>query len=211
MLFTHIDYSYFLAAVFAAYWLVRYKTIQNLLLLGASYFFYGYIHPWFCILIAISTVVDYVAGMMMIRKPNLKKRFLIVSLLANLGLLVFGYHRLGIGGRWQPQGIPKTVLAWAAMSGFTLFGWLLFRADNMSWLAHVLLNWHWGVSEEAMAVSLSVLGLIGFYSMPLFVMMFLDRALPKMKYVHAIFYSLAILAIMLFMRDSAQDFLYFQF
>ena len=29
---------------------------------SASYFFYGYVHPWFLILIATSTVIDYCAA-----------------------------------------------------------------------------------------------------------------------------------------------------
>ena len=33
-----------------------------MLLLAGSYFFYGYVHPWFLILIATSTVIDYCAA-----------------------------------------------------------------------------------------------------------------------------------------------------
>ena len=35
---------------------------QNVLLLVGSYFFYGYVHPWFLILIATSTIIDYCAA-----------------------------------------------------------------------------------------------------------------------------------------------------
>ena len=57
MIFTSYDYLVFLGSVFAIYWLLRKKWLQNPFLLVCSYIFYGYIHPWFCILIAVSTVV----------------------------------------------------------------------------------------------------------------------------------------------------------
>lgn len=89
MIFTSISYAIFLAFIFSSYWLIRKKSLQNILLLVASYYFYGFIHPWFCILIASSTIVDYLCGLGMQRKPDRKKVFLIISLLFNLGLLGF--------------------------------------------------------------------------------------------------------------------------
>ena len=58
MLFTTFDYACLLALVFTLYWTIRHRVAQNVLLLAASYTFYGWIHPWFCLLIASSTVVE---------------------------------------------------------------------------------------------------------------------------------------------------------
>lgn len=92
MIFTSYEYLIFIVVIFAGYWLLRAKTPQNLLLLVGSYVFYGYIHPWFCILIATSTVVDYFCGLGMMRAPQRKKWFLVLSLICNLGMLgVFKY------------------------------------------------------------------------------------------------------------------------
>jgi D-alanyl-lipoteichoic acid acyltransferase DltB (MBOAT superfamily) len=92
MIFTSYTYIIFLAAIFILYWISGRKIIQNIILLVGSYIFYGYIHPWFCILIAASTIVDYFCGLGMGRFPDKKKLLLVVSLISNLGMLgVFKY------------------------------------------------------------------------------------------------------------------------
>jgi D-alanyl-lipoteichoic acid acyltransferase DltB (MBOAT superfamily) len=62
------------------------------MLLVASYIFYGYIHPWFCFLLAASTIVDYFCGLALVTYPGKRKLFLVTSLVFNLGMLgVFKY------------------------------------------------------------------------------------------------------------------------
>jgi len=89
VVFNSWEYSGFLLSVFAIYWILARKSYQNVLLLVGSYIFYGYIHPWFCILIATSTIVDYFCGLAMARFTSKKLFFLITSLVCNLGLLGF--------------------------------------------------------------------------------------------------------------------------
>ncbi len=62
---------------------------QNLWLLFASYFFYGWWEWFFLVLIFVSTVIDYIAALSIQRsKSPLKRRvFLGISIIANLGLL----------------------------------------------------------------------------------------------------------------------------
>jgi alginate O-acetyltransferase complex protein AlgI len=95
MTFTDVAFAMFLPLVFALYWAVRNKTAQNLVLLVASYVFYGFVHPWFCVLLGASTVVDYGVALLMDRpglSPRVRKGVLGVSVAANLGLLgVFKY------------------------------------------------------------------------------------------------------------------------
>src|SRR5438477_9207303 len=50
------------AAVIAVYWFISHRR-QNLLLLVASYFFYGFWDYRFLFLILISTVIDYIGGL----------------------------------------------------------------------------------------------------------------------------------------------------
>lgn len=60
MLFNSTSFAVFFAVVFASYWLLRRSyRVQNLLLLVASYFFYGCWDSRFLVLIVLSTVVDY--------------------------------------------------------------------------------------------------------------------------------------------------------
>jgi D-alanyl-lipoteichoic acid acyltransferase DltB (MBOAT superfamily) len=87
LIFTSWVYPLFLVTVLIAYWSIRSRCGQNLLLLAASYLFYGWIHPWFCILIAVSTVVDYLCARGMARYPERRRSLLVVSLVVNLGML----------------------------------------------------------------------------------------------------------------------------
>ena len=100
MLFNSIDFAVFLVVVFALYWAIprRWKW-QNLLVLVASYVFYGWWDWRFLSLIAFSTVVDWFVGLRIHHankhdhpnNPNHRskdgKRWLWVSLVVNLGLL----------------------------------------------------------------------------------------------------------------------------
>ena len=92
MIFTSFDYIYFLLCIFLCYWIIGNKFFQNTLLLIGSYIFYGWISPWFCSLLAASTVMDYFCGLGMKKYPDHKKSILILSLLSNLGILcIFKY------------------------------------------------------------------------------------------------------------------------
>ncbi len=88
MIFHSLDFVGFLLVVVATYWMLP-RRAQNALLLVGSYVFYGWVHPWFCLLIATSTLVDYSCGLGMERWPARKRLLLIVSLCSNLGLLGF--------------------------------------------------------------------------------------------------------------------------
>lgn len=93
MLFNSIDFAIFLPIIFAAYWLVGKKqiTIQNLILLVASYVFYGWWDWRFLSLIFISSLADYLIGIQLkseSREPR-RKLFLSLSLGLNLGMLGF--------------------------------------------------------------------------------------------------------------------------
>ncbi len=88
MTFTDWEFHFFLVVVFGVYWaLGRWRRAQNVALLVASYVFYGWIHPWFCILIATSTIVDYGCARGIAARPAQRRIFLGVSLATNLGLL----------------------------------------------------------------------------------------------------------------------------
>ena len=56
-----LDFVFFFVVTVALYWTLPHRW-QNVLLLAASYSFYGYVHPWSLTLIASSTFVDYTAA-----------------------------------------------------------------------------------------------------------------------------------------------------
>jgi D-alanyl-lipoteichoic acid acyltransferase DltB (MBOAT superfamily) len=88
VIFHSLDFVVFFILVVALYWRLR-RRGQNILLLVASYFFYGYVHPWFLILIASSTVIDYLSARGMERWPGRTRVFLAVSIISNFGMLGF--------------------------------------------------------------------------------------------------------------------------
>ena len=88
MIFHSLDFVVFFVLVVGLYWLFRQRT-QNVLLLVASYVFYGYVHPWFLILIGTSTVIDYCAARGMERWPERRGRFMALSIVSNFGMLGF--------------------------------------------------------------------------------------------------------------------------
>jgi alginate O-acetyltransferase complex protein AlgI len=93
MLFNSLEYILFLPTVFILYWFVFKKDLklQNLLILISSYVFYGWWDWRFLSLIFLSTVVDYFVGLKIYDSQDnkVKKTYLWVSILFNLGLLGF--------------------------------------------------------------------------------------------------------------------------
>jgi len=90
MLFHTIKFFIFFLTVYTLYINLPLKW-QNRMLLVASYIFYGSWDWRFLSLIVISTVVDYYCGQKIyaITEKKYRKKFLILSLITNLGLLGF--------------------------------------------------------------------------------------------------------------------------
>lgn len=96
MLFNSFEFLLFLPLVFVLYWFVCNKSLrgQNVLLLIASYFFYGWWSYRFLGLLFLSTLLDYAYGFW-VASPNRQKAkvFLWLSIINNLGILaVFKYY-----------------------------------------------------------------------------------------------------------------------
>ena len=93
MLFNSFEFALFLGAVLCIYPFLRFKW-QNLWLLLASYLFYGLWDWRFLTLIAFSTTLDFFIARRIhsLDGDVTRKRLLLVSLCANLGLLgIFKY------------------------------------------------------------------------------------------------------------------------
>ena len=90
MVFNSYEFALFLPIVLGLYWLLKHRQ-QNLLLLVASYCFYGAWDYRFLGLMATSTITDYVVGRMLVATEDerRRKRIFFVSLAVNLGILGF--------------------------------------------------------------------------------------------------------------------------
>lgn len=93
MIFNSIEFVLFLPLVFVAYWfaLPGQRNNQNILILVASYVFYGWWDYRFLFLIAFSTILDYSVGLAIdkAKTKQSKKAFLYSSVFLNLGVLGF--------------------------------------------------------------------------------------------------------------------------
>jgi len=130
MLFNSIEYILFLPIVFILYWFIFNKriSVQNALILAASYFFYGWWSWKFMILLLLSTSLDYFYGFW-VASPNKKKAklFLWLSILNNLGILgIFKYynffaHQFQIGFETLGFHISPIVLHYALPVGISFY------------------------------------------------------------------------------------------
>lgn len=96
MLFPTPQFAIFFFAIFVAAWALRTHTEpRKLLLLGASYFFYGYWDWRFLALLAGSSTLNYMAGLGLsgTRNETLRRRIVIAAVALNLGVLgIFKYY-----------------------------------------------------------------------------------------------------------------------
>jgi alginate O-acetyltransferase complex protein AlgI len=90
MLFNSFEFLFFFPVIISIYFLIN-PGYRWILLLAASYYFYMSWDYRYIILIVTSTLIDYIAGIFIYRtqKAGVKKLFLVLSLLTNLGILFF--------------------------------------------------------------------------------------------------------------------------
>ena len=126
MIFHSLDFAIFFLLLVAAYWALP-RRGQNVLLLGASYVFYGWVHPWFLVLIAATTFIDYWSARGMDRWPGRRKLCLGLAIVTNFGLLGFFKYfnffvdnvaaALAMAG-WQ---VPRPALSVALPVGISFY------------------------------------------------------------------------------------------
>jgi D-alanyl-lipoteichoic acid acyltransferase DltB (MBOAT superfamily) len=96
MLFNSFDFLLFLPIVFVLYWfVVKPLKWQNLLVVVASYIFYGWWNKTFLLLIAFTSLCSYLSGILIERVDNVNKRknwggskFVVATnIILNLGIL----------------------------------------------------------------------------------------------------------------------------
>lgn len=111
MLFNSAEFLVFFAA-FIAFWplLRKRNNTRWSYLITASFFFYGWWDWRFLFLLVGNGLIDFLAGLAMVRWPRQKRLLLVVSLSANLGALaVFKYLDFAVGN-------VNTVLGWMGSS-----------------------------------------------------------------------------------------------
>jgi alginate O-acetyltransferase complex protein AlgI len=95
LLFHTLDFAVFFGAVVLLYGLLRGRWLL-MAMTGASYFFYGYIQPYYVVLLFLLTLSDYVIGLVAHR---FKARWhgVVISFVVNFGTLAyFKYANFGL-------------------------------------------------------------------------------------------------------------------
>jgi alginate O-acetyltransferase complex protein AlgI len=94
MVFNSYQFALFFATVLPAYWLLRNRVrIQNVLLLGFSYYFYACWNLGFLSLLIASTILDYACGIWVDRVDDPRRRRAIVGLSMAVNLGILGYFK----------------------------------------------------------------------------------------------------------------------
>lgn len=88
MLFNSFHFLIFFPIVTLTYFIIPYK-IRWMWLLITSYYFYMCWNPKYAILIATSTLITYLSGILISKSKNKKKLWVALSFISNLGILFF--------------------------------------------------------------------------------------------------------------------------
>jgi alginate O-acetyltransferase complex protein AlgI len=102
MLFNSIEFIFaFLPIAYVVFWALPNATLRYKWLTVTGYVFYGWWDPRFCLLMAFSTMVSYLAGLGILRSPvgsRARKLFLVVPISVDLALLgFFKYTNFALG------------------------------------------------------------------------------------------------------------------
>src|SRR3989344_8241635 len=92
MLFNSVSFIIFLCVVLILIWLIKKRDYQYVILLLASYYFYYFSTGLFLLsLLLFTSSLDFYVGRKIYEAKNkrIKKYFLILSLISNLGILAF--------------------------------------------------------------------------------------------------------------------------
>ncbi|HET9590955.1 MAG TPA: MBOAT family O-acyltransferase [Anaerolineales bacterium] len=126
------------------------------------------------------------------------------------GILIAGYQLLGLRGDWKPVSRLKSFFAWLMMFSFIVFGWLIFRAPSLAWLADAFLHAVWADGRDDMIVASIVLSRTIFYSLPLLIKYLLDQYIPR-GVLRPVYYAALTIGVILYTGAATTDFIYFQF
>ena len=132
MLFNSLSFLVFFPIVLLLFWFIFNKNLkyQNLLILLCSYIFYAWWDWRFLSLIIFSSTTDYITGLKIYNTNifNHKKKWLLVSLFVNLGILgIFKYYNFFVESftilmenfGWTPNNLTLDIILPVGISFYT--------------------------------------------------------------------------------------------
>lgn len=138
MLFNSFDFGFFLVIVYIVYWTIgtKRRRNQNVLLLVASYLFYGLWDWRFLALLVASSLLDYYAGKAMESTVHQARRklYLWISILWNLGILfTFKYFDFFIDNFYHLFSIEQVSGPWNTWEIIIPLGLSFYTFQTMSY------------------------------------------------------------------------------
>lgn len=110
MLFNSLQFAIFLPIVFALYWLLPHKY-RWILILGASYYFYGNWNAKYLLLIVFITGITYIGSLLVERAKNRQQKKLCVGMVVFVSIaILFVFKYFNFFGE-----LIVTVLNWASL------------------------------------------------------------------------------------------------
>ena len=142
MLFNSFEFLLFLPIVFLLYWFVfRRRRWQNLLIVVASYVFYGWWDWRFLLLIALTSLCSYVSGLLLEHYEGQRRRQQAVSaanIVLNLGILgVFKYYNFFVENLDALFGMMGYHLDWVTMKVILPVGISFYTFQALSYTIDV--------------------------------------------------------------------------
>ncbi len=127
------------------------------------------------------------------------------------GLLIVLYQWIGLRGDWKPANRWSHFLSWSVMFLIIVFGWIIFRAQSMTWLWNTLLHAPFYRGGGELIACFVVTVMIGFYASLLLAKHVIDEFFPEWTSLHAFYFVTATVLTIIYVNSSSPDFIYFQF
>ena len=138
MSFTSLTFWAFFALLFVLYWLMRGQRGQNLILLVASYLFYGWLTPWYAGLLGISTLSDYFLARRMRLDRDRARTYLALSLILNVGVLAFfkyyNFFHTQVAAAFDNSGLQ---VGWLFLNVFLPAGLSFYTLKKLAYMIDV--------------------------------------------------------------------------
>jgi D-alanyl-lipoteichoic acid acyltransferase DltB (MBOAT superfamily) len=126
------------------------------------------------------------------------------------GILIVIYQAAGIRGDFKPANPLLRFLAWLVMFSFIVFGWLLFAAPSLEWVGKAFTNPFLGTLEQQ-SVALLTFTITVVFSVPMVAKHLLDRYVKRDSILHALFFAVATIVMIVYVNSTSPDFVYFKF
>ena len=133
MLFNTKEFAIFFIIILAIYWLVwRWRSVQNLILLAGSWYFYNHLHSSFPLYLLAMISVGYTSAILIGRQEDQKKRktLLIIGIcILGFGLTYIKYSGLILGNihgleQWQSSALHILVPLGISYYTFSSIGYI---------------------------------------------------------------------------------------